>query len=143
MGLFGRALGRATLGGAAGYAMTGDWGGAAAGAAMGGAGYGMLRNFGEGFNSAGMLRKGLGAGIRGGGFLQRQAPKLLSNSAFGNKAVMMGASGISAARRGFGTASSFIGRNATNVNKFGGHALAMAGVGSAALIGSSVLGSNR
>jgi len=140
-------LGKAVAGGLGGYMMTGDWGGAAAGAAMG-LGYRQMAAYGNkmtGKYGASSMRKGLGLMGRGVKKLEGAAWsgfEKYGGSAAGN-ALGHTALFANSARGGLASARSAIGQGSVKVNKFGGHALAAAGVGSAAMLGSSVLQSNR
>ena len=143
-GFFGRAFKGALAGGAiGGIAGGGDVGnmiGGAVGGAIGG-GAGMFR----GANYAGMLRKGTQLGRRATVGLERGAwagfnkfGGTMGGNALGNISL-----GANRARSVLGTARTAIGNKATMVNEWGGKAAVAAGIGSGALIGSSIINSNR
>lgn len=143
---FGRTGKSAIAGGViGGMAGGGDWkniaGGAAGGAAMGMFGANRL----SGLNIAGGLRKGIQYGRKATIGAERAAWSGFDK--FGGNALgnAMGRTALAAnsARSGMGTARSFIGNNAARVNKYGGQAAVAAGIGSAALLGSSLINSNR
>jgi len=156
MGHVGRFAKRAGIGAAAGGALglmnTGDLGGMAGGAAMGAAAAGigipavsrMASN--RGLSFAGAAGSGLGflgrgaAKMRGAGIgMMGRGGRIGSNVGLGMSAA--GRLGVSGATAGI----SALGRPGVSiaVNKWGGRGLAAMGVGSAAYIGSSVIGSNR
>lgn len=146
IGSFGRrSMIGAGVGGAMGFANTGDLGGvlggAAGGAAFGGLGYNAVRNF----NYGGLVGKGMNAGIRGlgmaAGTIGRGAtkfsnPMVKRGFAMGGRGARMAASGAIKAR-------AFMGNNVVSTNKWAGRGAAAMGLGSAAYIGSSVISSNR
>ena len=131
-GFFNRAFKGAAAGGVVG-GMNSDWGwqgmagGAAAGAAFGAFGAPKV----GGINYAGGMRRGLQAARRGTVGLERAG-----------RSIPL-AIGANRARGALGTARTAIGQNAVSVNKYGGRAAAALGVGSAALMGSSLVNSNR
>jgi len=139
-GALGRAGKGAGIGAAAGYMnegdVTGTLSGAAFGAAAGVVGGGAMAHYG---GPARIARRGMGAiGRRAKG---RQA-------ALGGLGVMTknqgrAYEGLGKMRGYMGTGASFIGQNRVNVNKWGGRAIGALGIGSAAHIGSSMIGSNN
>ena len=157
MGMFGMGtagmgmLRKAGLGAAAGGIMGGmSDNGSALGGAIGGAAAGlamtkgnMSRLGGLGGGASSIAQKGLGYGATGAGMLRGGLPKLLSNSGYGNAAVGFGMAGAGAASRGMSRAASYIGNKSININRYGARALAGLGAGSAAMIGSSIMSSNR
>ena len=146
MGLFANTMIGGLAGGVLGGMSEGGsfTGGAIGGAAVGfGGGWAASRMSG-GRSLAQLAQSGLGYGASGAGALRGVAPKLLSNSGYGNAAVRYGMAGLGAASRGMARgASGLIGNTATQINKWGGRALMGAGVASGAHIGSSIIGSNR
>ena len=121
-----------------GSILGGAIGGAAVGAALTRGNIARLGNL-----STRGMQAGLGYGAKGAGALRGAMPKLLSNRGYGNAAVGYGMAGLGAAGRGMNRAAGYIKRNSISANKYGGATLAGLGMGSAAMIGSSVLSSNR
>lgn len=138
----GSIFGRMAGGAAGGYALTGDWGGAAggAGAALG---FGSMSRFAGGLGPAGYIKRGLDRASRGLGFASNWAGKKVSLSSAGGIASAYGRDAFSAMSSGFSRAGGFMGRKALTTNTYAGHAFAAMGVGTGAMIGSSILNSNR
>jgi len=130
---------RGALGGAIGagigYANTGDLGGiaggAAAGAVMGTVGLPYAKSLLSNKNVTGMGAAALERIGYGG---------MAAASTIGNRRLFRAAT---KAKFGISNAASALGSNSTVVNKYGGQALSALGMGSAAMIGSSVISSNR
>lgn len=125
----------AIAGGGIGYMSDGDLGGiaggAAAGAAAGSFGLGYARKLAANRSVSSMARSGLGKAGKGA---------TSAAARWDNRTISKAAN---VARSDMNTASEFIGKNSTWVNKYGGKALGAAGIGSSALIGSSLISSNR
>jgi hypothetical protein len=138
---FGSMFGRAAVGAMAGYGLTGDWGGAAAGAGMAGVGWGMMSKFGNGLGASKYAQRGVGLLGRGASLMQKGGMQM-----FGTRLGRMGMPTISAgmaAERGLGKLGGFLGKHALATNRYAGYAMAGMGVGASAYIGSSIINSNR
>lgn len=142
IGAFGRrSMIGAGVGAGLGFANTGDLGGVMGGA-IGGAAAG---GFGGGYMSS-LAKRGTfsnlaGRGMQGiSGLATKARPFVRSNGNIFGSAGVRAVAGIN--RLGTSGAG-FIGNNAVAVNKWGGRAASAAGIGAAAYIGSSVIGSNR
>jgi hypothetical protein len=143
----GRAGVGAIAGGGLGYLNTGDIGGVIGGAAAGagmGAGLPWMRGqAGRLGTISGRIGQGLGGMNRGARAMSNYGAGLARGTGItSNLGFGMLRGGITA-QRGLSAASGFIGNNAVAVNKWGGRGLAAAGFGSAAYMGSSMIGSNR
>lgn len=130
--------GRAAMGGIAGGITTGSWGGVAGGAAAAGAGWGAMTKYaprlaGRGANIASRAMYGLGNKLGRGAF-----DMTVKGAAKG-----WGREGAYGLGRGLMSAGNRLGQAGTMTNKWGGRALAGMGVASGAMIGSSILSSNR
>lgn len=137
-GLNGSMLKRALIGGAAGGAMTGDWGGVAGGAAAAGAGWGLMSRLGPNY-----LAKGANRAASGMTRLGNMASRGAWDLTVGGAARGWGSRGLYGIGSGLRTAGHRLGQSTTMTNKWAGRAMAGMGVASAAYIGSSVLPSNR
>lgn len=144
--MFGSYLGRAAMGAAAGGilggASSGSWsgafGGALAGGAAAGTGWGAMSKYGP---------RALGRGARMAGRGLERLGGRLSSGAFDmsvlGAAKGWGQMGLNRAASGMRNAASLLGNSKTMTNKWGGRVMAGIGVGSAAMLGSSVISSNR
>jgi hypothetical protein len=123
-------LGGGAVGGAMGYANTGDWqgalGGAAAGAAFGGLGGGKLGNWG-----GQMMTRGAGKGLNG---LARKFDPYTPLRKYESMGMR---NSVNKAR------DWFRGGGNIGVNKWGSRAATAAGLGAASYIGSSMISSNN
>jgi len=142
MGALTNAIWGAGVGGAMGYmndgSMSGVMGGMAGGA-LAGMGSGALGGYlgGKGYSIAGGLRKGIMAGSNQLKKIGANSPRPLTP--FMDN-VVGGARGIRGAGANLGRS---IGRNAVDVNKYGGRALMGMGMAAGGMIGASMIGSNR
>ena len=143
-GFFSRTLKGAAVGGVVGGlssdgSMKGILGGAGAGMIAGGFG-----NKIAGANYAGFARKGVQMARRGTVGLERAGWRGFDKWGGSMAGNAMGRTALAAnsARGSLGTARSYLGTNAAQINKYGGRTMAYAGMVSAGLIGSSVINSN-